>query len=73
MVVFEKAGKQNTEKTLEMAPLGPVVFLDTAGLESPFAPGRLREVKATFESVFAEAGVETSPAPSLIGEENASF
>lgn len=50
-----------------------LAFLEQAGLESPFAPGRLREVKATFESVFAEAGVETSPAPSLIGEENASF
>ena len=50
-----------------------LAFLEQAGLESPFAPGRLREVKATFESVFAEAGVETPPAPNLIGEENASF
>ena len=31
------------EKTLEMAPLGPVVFLDTAGLDdldAPLGPGR---------------------------------
>ena len=48
-------------------------FLESAGLESPFAPGRLREVKATFESALAGVGVETSPVPGLIGEENASF
>ena len=26
-------------------------FLDTAGLESPFAPGRIQEVRATFEDI----------------------
>ena len=50
-----------------------LAFLEQAGLESPFAPGRLREVKATFESALAGVGVETSPVPGLIGKENASF
>ena len=50
-----------------------LAFLEEAGLISPFTPGRLREVKATFESAFAEATVEATPVPSLIGQENASF
>ena len=42
-------------------------------IESDVLPSTSQATPAAFESVFAEAGVETSPVPGLIGEENASF
>ena len=48
------AGLQCFEENLDTQESYFLAFLETAGLESPFAEGRLEQVKATFESFFGE-------------------
>ena len=48
------AGLQCFEENLDTQESYFLSFLETAGLESPFAQGRLSRVRATFESFFGE-------------------
>ena len=48
------AGLQRMEENLNSEESYFLVFVETAGLESPFAEGRIGEVRKTFESVFGE-------------------
>ena len=46
------AGLALMEKMLDCQESWFLAFLQEAGLESPFAPGRMKQVKETFEAVF---------------------
>lgn len=48
------AGLQCFQDNLDTQETYFLSFLETAGLQSPLAPGRLEQVKATFESFFGE-------------------